>query len=114
MAKADTSVNLVLFMWSYPILQKHAWPQVFAKLRGGNGPRLEVLLCQALAKLKSTETDMSVPTSRDGGIGRRAGLKIPCPQGCESSILSPGTSLSCDCSFRKTAEAVKASKGFRD
>src|SRR5262245_1385548 len=28
---------------------------------------------------------------RDGGTGRRAGLKIPCPQGREGSTPSPGT-----------------------
>src|SRR5688572_25482739 len=32
------------------------------------------------------------PASRSGGIGRRAGLKIQCPQGRESSSLSSGTS----------------------
>ncbi len=30
---------------------------------------------------------------RGGGIGRRAGLKIPWEQSCESSILSRGTTF---------------------
>ena len=33
----------------------------------------------------------STVPSRSGGTGRRAGLKIQYPQGCESSILSSGT-----------------------
>ncbi len=63
-------------------------------------PKKGIAICEHFALAKRDGLEYNLPICRCGGIGRRPGLKIPCPQGRAGSTPATGTtwsqSLLCD------------------
>ena len=54
-------------------------------------PKKGIAICEHFALAKRDGLEYNLPICRCGGIGRRPGLKIPCPQGRAGSTPATGT-----------------------